>query len=99
MPTIAPFPNTAPPAPALRQPDLLAPGDQLQREQHRDDLEYVGRPAGRERQRGHPEQDDEEDREALLLEELDQAAEGLLACATQEAFERVARESQLVLSR
>ena len=34
-----------------RQPDVLAPGDELQGEQHRDDLEDVRGAAGRQRQR------------------------------------------------
>ena len=63
------------------------PGDELRGEQHGDDLEDVRGAAGRQRQRRHPEQEDEEDREALLLEELDEAPEGLLAVALQPAIE------------
>ena len=75
------------PAPALRQPDVVAARDELRGEQHGDDLEDVRGAAGRQRQRRHPEQEDEEDREALLLEELDEAPEGLLAVALQPAIE------------
>jgi hypothetical protein len=46
--------------------------------------------AGRQRQRGDAEQDDEEDREALLLEELDEAGDRLLAVALQPAREPLA---------
>src|SRR3954447_5887312 len=38
------------PAPALGQPDVLATGDELQGEQHGDDLEDVGCASGRQRQ-------------------------------------------------
>ena len=38
------------PRPAARKPDLRAPGEQLEREDDRDELEQVGRPAGRKRQ-------------------------------------------------
>src|ERR1700722_2512255 len=76
--------------PALRQPDLLAPDDQLECEQHRDDLEHVRGTAGRERQRRHPEQDHKKDREALLLEQLDQASQCLLAVACEPALQLVA---------
>jgi hypothetical protein len=50
----------------------------------------VGGATGRQRQRGYAEQDDEEDREALLLEELDEARDGLLAVALQPAREPLA---------
>jgi hypothetical protein len=53
-------------------------------------------PAGRQWQRGHAEQDDEEDREALLLEELDEARDGLLAVALQPAREPLADRLLLV---
>ena len=84
------------PAPALRQPDLRAARDQLQREQHGDDLEHVRGAAGRQRQRRHAEQEHEQDREALLLEQLDEAPEGLLAVALQPAFELVADAVRLL---
>jgi hypothetical protein len=69
---------------------VVAAGDQLGREQDRDDLEDVGCAAGRQRQRGNREQDDEEDREALLPEQLDEARDGLLAVARQPALELAA---------
>ena len=77
-------------APAPRDPDSVAPDDELQREQHRDDLEDMGRAAGGQRQRGHAEQQDEQQREALLLEQAGQAAERLLALAFEPALERLA---------
>jgi hypothetical protein len=46
--------------------------------------------AGRQGERRHSEQDDEEDREALLLEELDEARDRLLAVALQPAGEPLA---------
>jgi hypothetical protein len=46
--------------------------------------------AGRQWQRRDGEQDDEEDREALLPEQLDQARDGLLAVAGKPALELVA---------
>ena len=58
---------------------MLAPGDELQGEQDRDDLEDVRGAAGGQRQRRQAEQDDEEDREALLLEELDEPKRELFA--------------------
>src|SRR3954447_22831753 len=77
-------------APALRQPDLVAPGDQLKRHEDRDDFEYVRGAAGRERQRGNAEQEDEDQREALLLEHVDEAAERLVAVARQPALDLIA---------
>src|SRR5712691_2127995 len=65
--------------PALGQPDLFATGYQLKREQYGNDLEHVCDAAGRQRERRHAEQKHEEDREALLLEEADEAAQGLVA--------------------
>ena len=73
--------------PPVGQPDRLAAEDELEREHHGDDLEDVGRAAGRQRQRRHPEQHHEEHREALPLEDLDEAAQRLLAVALQPAFE------------
>jgi hypothetical protein len=78
------------PLPALRQPDPRAARDQLGGEERGDDLEHVRGAAGRQRQRRDAEQDHEDDREALLLEKLDEAPEGLLALALQPAFELVA---------
>jgi hypothetical protein len=66
---------------------VLAPGDELQREQHGDDLEDMGGAPGRQRQRRDAEQEDEEDREALLLEELDEVAQRLVPVALQPALE------------
>src|SRR4029453_9657130 len=74
-------------APAPRQPDLLATGDELDREQDRDDLEDVGGPAGGEREGGHPEEQDEDEREALAAEDVDEAAKRGLAIAVEEALE------------
>ena len=54
---------------------------------HGDDLEDVRRAAGRQRQRRHAEQQHEDDREALALEDLDEAPQRLLAVALQPAFE------------
>ena len=76
-------------APALRQPDLLAVGDQLQREQHGDDLEHVGGAAGRERQRRHAQQQHEQDREALAAEYLDQPTKGLVMLVLEPPLELV----------
>ena len=42
------------PAPALWQPDLVAPDDELEREQHRDELEHVRRAAGGSGSAGTP---------------------------------------------
>ena len=53
---------------------------------------------GRQRQRGHPEQQHEQQREALLFEQLDQAADGLAALPLQPAFEFVADLGQGVVS-
>ena len=77
-------------APALRQPDLVASGDQLKRHEHRDELEYVRGAAGRQRQSGNAEQEDEDQREALFLEDVDQAAERLVAVACQPALDLIA---------
>jgi hypothetical protein len=46
----------------------------------------VGDPACRQRQGRDRQQDDEENREALLLEELDEAADGLPLRATEPAL-------------
>jgi hypothetical protein len=51
--------------------------------------------AGRQRQRRDGEQDDEEDREALLPEQLDEARDGLLAVAGEPALELVADRRRL----
>ena len=56
---------------------MVAAGDELGGEQDGDDLEDVRRAAGGQGQRRDAEQDDEEDREALLLEQLDEAADVL----------------------
>src|SRR5207248_338738 len=61
-------------APALGQPDLVAAGYQLKRDQYGDDLKHVCGATGRQRERRNAEQKHEEDREALLLEDVDQAA-------------------------
>jgi hypothetical protein len=66
-------------APALRQPDRLAPDQELGGEDDDDDLEDVGDAARRQRQRRDAEQDDEEEGEALFLEEVDEAADRLVA--------------------
>ena len=83
-------------APALWQPDPRAPGDQLAGQQHGDDLEHVGGASGGQRQRRDAEQEHEHDREALLLEELHETPEGLLALALQPAFELVADAVRLL---
>src|SRR4051812_34688233 len=77
-------------APALRQPDLVAAGDQLKRHEHGDEFEYVRGAAGRERQRGNPEQEDEDQREALLLEHVYEPAERLVAVACEPALNLIA---------
>jgi hypothetical protein len=77
-------------APPPRQPDLVAPGYQLKREQHGDDLEHVRGAAGRQRERRDTEQKHEEDRKALFLEEFEEAAQGLVAACPQPAFELLA---------
>ena len=82
-------------APPLRQPDVVAACDQLGREEDADDLEDVRGAAGGQRQRRDAEQDDEEDREALLLEELDEAGDGLVAVARQPARELIADGGRL----
>jgi nucleotide-binding universal stress UspA family protein len=75
------------PAPAPGQPDLPAPRDQLDGEQHRDELEDVRGAAGRQRERRHREQEDEYDREALLAEVRDEAAEGGVPLPAQPVLE------------
>jgi len=77
-------------APALGQPDLVAAGDQLKREQHGDELEHVRYATGRQRKRRHGEQKHEENRKAPLAEEVDEAAQRLVAVAFQPALELVA---------
>jgi hypothetical protein len=77
--TVLPRPGEVKPAPALRQPDRLATDKQLGREDDDDDLEDVGDAARGQRQRGDAEQDDEEQRETLFLEEVDEAADRLVA--------------------
>jgi len=47
----------------------------------------VSGPAGGERQRRHAEKQDEDEREALLLDQVDQAAERLVALALQPPFQ------------
>ena len=73
--------------PPLWQPDGLAAGNQLEREQHGDDLEHVGRPTGRQREGRHAEQQHEQERKALLLEQRDEAAECLFLVTPQPAAE------------
>jgi hypothetical protein len=75
------------PAPALWEPDLVATRDELYREQHRDDLEDMRGAAGRQRERGHTEEQDEQQREALRTEALGQAAEGRLAVSAEPVLE------------
>jgi hypothetical protein len=77
-------------APPPGQPDLIAAGYQLKREQHGDDLEHVCGAAGRQRERRHTKQKHEEDRKALLLEEFEEAAQGLVAGGPQPEFELLA---------
>src|SRR5437899_12119999 len=74
-------------APADRQPDLLAAHDQLDRDEHRDDLEQVSGAAGRQRQGGHAEEQHEDERKALLAEEFDQAAERFLVRLPEPTFD------------
>ena len=76
-------------APPVRQPDLVPVGDQLERQQHRDDLEHVRGATGRQRERGHAEEQDEQHREALLAEQIDEAPDRFLAVAGQPALELV----------
>src|SRR5947209_4338165 len=61
--------------PTLRQPNLFPANDQLERQQRRDDLEHMRGAAGGKRKRRHAEQKNEQDREALLSEEVDQGAQ------------------------
>ena len=75
--------------PPVRQPDLVPVCDQLQRQQHRDDLEHVRGATGRQRERGHAEEQDEQHREALLAEQFDEAPDRFLAVAGQPALEPV----------
>jgi hypothetical protein len=75
------------PPPPLRQPDFVTPGDELKRDQHRDDLEHMRRGAGRQRKRGQTEQQDEHQGEALRAEAFDQATEGAFAVLAQPALE------------
>src|SRR4051794_31740803 len=77
-------------APALRQPDLVASDDQLQSDKDGDDLEDVRRAARRQGQRGHRKQQDEYEREALLLEHVDEAPERLRSVARQPARDLLA---------
>src|SRR3954452_13050902 len=76
-------------SPALRHPDHVAADDQLEAEEHRDDLEDVREAAGRERERRRAEQQHEQDREALLPEEVHQAVDRLVALGGQPALEVV----------
>ena len=89
------LPSQLEPAPAPGQPDVLAAGDQLKRDQDGDDLEHMRDAPGRQRERRDGEQDHEEDRETLLLEKLDQATHGLVALGSQPAFELVADSLRL----
>ena len=84
-------------SPALGKPDLVTIGDQLEGEQHGDDFEHMGHAASRQRQRRDSEQEHEQDGEALLAEELDQAPEGLVAAPAQPALELVADSFRLVI--
>src|SRR5437763_131884 len=59
-------------------------------EEHAAGQDDDARAARRQRQRGHAEEQHEEDREALLLEELDEAAERVRALAAQPVLELVA---------
>src|SRR3954453_2216634 len=83
------WPDLATP-PALGEPDPPPSPDQLHGEQHRNHLEGVGHAAGWERQRGHREQQHEENSEALRLEDVDQAADGLRSPPAQPSLELVA---------
>src|SRR6185295_12409345 len=78
------------PAPTLGQPDRVPSDDQLKRHQDRDELENVRGATGRQRQRRNAQEQDEDEREALLLEDLDQAAERLLAVTRQPALDLIA---------
>jgi hypothetical protein len=53
-------------APALGQPDRVAPGHELKRHKDRDDLEHVCGATGRQRQRRNAQQEDEDERKALF---------------------------------
>jgi hypothetical protein len=77
-------------APAVREPDLVAARDELDGEEHRHDLEDVRRTAGRQRKGRDSQEQDEQQGEAPLLEELDDAPERLLAVALQPTLELVA---------
>ena len=52
----------------------------------------MGRAAGGQRERGHPEEQHEQDREAPLAEQIDQAPERLVALPGQPALELVAED-------
>src|SRR4051794_18917240 len=77
-------------APTLRQPDPVGPGDQLQSDDDADDLEDVRCASGRQRERGHGKQQDEYQREALLLEHVDEAPERLLSVAREPELDLLA---------
>jgi hypothetical protein len=84
--------------PALRQPDPFAADYQLKGEQHGHDLEHVRGSARGQRKRRDPQEQDEQQGEALLLEELDDAPERLLAVALQPALELLAGATGAVIS-
>ena len=75
---------------SLRQPYFLAAGHELQREQHRDHLEHVGRAAGGERQRRHGQQQHEREREGAPPEAVVEAAQRLRALAGEPLFQQLA---------
>ena len=87
---LPPRPGELDPAPPLRQPDAVAPGDELEREHDRDELEDVCRPAGGQGERRHPEQQDEDEREAVASEDVDEPTERGLTLAVEKALEVVA---------
>src|SRR5262245_23217542 len=81
--------------PPLRQPDGLAPRDQLQSDEHRNQLEDVGHAARRQGQRGQGEEEHEQHREALLLKELDEAADRLRPRAPEPLLQAIAEALHL----
>jgi hypothetical protein len=89
-------PRQLEPAPASREPDLLAPRDQLQGEQDRYQLKDMRRAAGRQRERRNAEQQHEHDREALPTEEPDEVAEAGLVAAAEPELELIADRGRAI---
>ncbi len=79
--------------PTHGNPDLVPASHQLSGDEYGDDVEHVRGPSSWQGQRRDPEQDDEEHCEALLLEQVKQRADRMVAALVEPPLDLIADSS------